>query len=79
MSKYVKVGDTCRHNHGDKVTECTVVKVTSGSVVSVSRWISGTPYQWQGQTPHNFRWVCTHRQWEQHLQRADESAEKEEA
>lgn len=62
----IKVGDTCRQDHGDKVTERTVVEVKPGHVVSVSRWISGTPYQWQGQTPHDFRWVCTHEQWELH-------------
>ena len=79
MSKYVNVGDTCRQNHGDKVTERTVVEVTPSHVVLVSRWISGTPYQWQGQCPHDFRWACTHEEWQQHLQRAAESAAKEEA
>lgn len=63
----VKVGDTHRTDHGDKVTERTVIEVTSDHVVSVSRWISGTPYQWVGQTPLDFRWVCTHEDWYLHL------------
>jgi len=80
MSK-VSVGDTCRQDHGDKVTERAVVEVTPGHVVSVSRWISGTPYQWQGQRPHDFLWVCTHEEWREHANSKEvvESAAKEEA
>lgn len=61
------VGFTLRVDHGDKVTERTVIERRPAHVVTVSRWISGTPYRWQGQRPHNFRWVCTHEEWVAHV------------
>lgn len=50
----VNVGDTVRRDHGDRVVERYVVALTSYSVVTKSRLVSGVPYEWQGQKPHDF-------------------------